>query len=564
MHRLNRVGLSVALIFSIFSLLAGSAIATAFAGQTTRVSVNSAGEAASAGATNGVLSADGRYVVFQSSATNLLTPATTVQQVYRHDRTTGDTVLVSVTLTAGPGGVPSRDPSVSANGRYVVFSSFAPDLAEGDTNGMVMDVFVRDMDLGTTAIVSATGGVAGNGGSGLSGLPGARQISDNGQYVVFTSTATNLVADTSNTLRQIYVKDMTSGLIVRASVNDALEAGNQTSQLPTISGNGRVVAFQSASTNLGAGSDTPQIYVRDLDAGLTTLASVGPVVVGQVSAAPGLSFDGRYVAFESTGVLNDRDLDGATTDVFLRDRVAGTTVLASLSDNAQSGATSAGASISGDGRWVGFWSRDDQLVGVASDTNALDDVFLYDRDNQTVTLVSLNDNGEQANAASGGASVSSNGLAVLFASTATNLVAAPANPGTGQLYVRLLEEEEPPTPPATIEWLSHLSNNFTVGRNLPVKFIIRDEDGAPVFDDSVRVDVVDPSGNVVVGPYVFGGSPSRSVTWNGDTYHVNVDTKDLEAGMYTLRVRFSSPTLTVEFTRDTNGTAGALRSRLRD
>ena len=139
-----------------------------------------------------------------------------------------------------------------------------------------------------------------------------------------------------------------------------------------------------------------------------------------------------------------------------------------------------------------------------------------------------------------------------------------ASNGFNQLYVRKLVDDTPQPPQATITWLSPVSDSFTVGRNLPVKFTVHDLEGSPVFDASVQVDVVDSSDVVMAGTYTLGGQPSRSVTWSGDTYHVNVDTKALEPGMYWLRVRFSSATLTAEFTLPTNGTASAVRSRLRD
>jgi hypothetical protein len=118
------------------------------------------------------------------------------------------------------------------------------------------------------------------------------------------------------------------------------------------------------------------------------------------------------------------------------------------------------------------------------------------------------------------------------------------------------------------EWLDPLGDTFVVGRNLPVKFTVRGPDGAFVLDRTVVVDVVDADGNVMAGPYTLGDQPSRSVTLGGDSYHVNVDTKDLAPGMYWLRVSFSSPTLTGSFTLATNGTSGAVagattRSRLR-
>jgi Tol biopolymer transport system component len=637
----------VALIF--FSVAALAAISNAYAGQTTRVSASPAGLPANASASSGVISGDGRYVVFESSASNLVTEAdgTPVSgtHVYRRDRNTGTTELVSRATTGRASAGISRFPTVSEDGNYVAFASFAIDLVAGAPN-FWMDVFRRDMAAGTTTLVSENvAHEAGNAGSALSGFSGAREISNDGRYVVFTSSATNLVAEGNNAVQQVYVKDMTGGSVVRASVNNAGVTGTSSSQQPTISGNGTVVAFQSASTNFEA--NTPQIYTRVLPAGPTTLESVGAVAPGRTSSAPTLSNNGTYLAFESAAALNPRDLDNGTIDVFLRDRDLGTTVLASLSDNALDGAMSQGASISGDGRWVGFWSRDDQLIGVTSDTNGFDDIFVYDRVDKTVKLVSLNDAGDQTNGTSGGTlggpSVSADGNVVLFGSLATNLVASATN-SFNQLYVRILvasntaptvilpssqdlaftrtldvsgsftDPDANETYSATVnygdgtgtqslalvghtfalqhtyltvdtytvsvtvsdgrggsttatmlvkvsgytyEWLDPIADMFVVGRNLPVKFTVRGPDGALVLDQSVVVDVVDASGNVVAGPYVFGDQPSRSVTWGNGMYHVNVDTRDLAPGMYWLRVTFSSPALAGEFTLATNGTAAA-------
>jgi len=482
MRGTNRVlGLSVALIFSVFSLVAGVTIANGFVGQTTRVSVSSTGTPASSSATSGVLSAGGRYVVFQSSASDLVSGVTGTH-VYRHDRTTGETVLVDVAKAGGASTGVATKPTVSADGRYVAFSSSGSDLVDGDTN-LMPDVFVRDMLLGTTALASATvAGVVGNSFSGLSGFSGAHEISDDGRFVVFTSFATNLVAATNNGVQQVYVKDMTTGDVVRASVNDLGVAGDLTSQTPAISGNGRVVAFNSAATNLGPSSGS-QIFVRDLVASTTTLESAGAAAVGSAAMQPTLSFDGRYLAFVTAATLDVRDLDGGTLDVYLRDRVAGTTVLASLSPNTLSGAISANPSISDDGRWVGFDSLDDKMV--ASDTNGFIDVFLYDRDTQTVTLVSLNDADQQANAPCVGASVSSDGHLVLFGSTATNL-AAPSSVGN-QLYVRNLVSNQAPV-------LLPFGKDFVLSESQPMHLTWAFSDNDASTSWTATVDYGDGSG----------------------------------------------------------------------
>src|SRR5688572_24671902 len=114
------------------------------------------------------------------------------------------------------------------------------------------------------------------------------------------------------------------------------------------------------------------------------------------------------------------------------------------------------------------------------------------------------------------------------------------------------------------QWLDPVGSSFTVGRNLPVKFTVRGPDGSFVLDRTVKVDVVNDSDTVVIG-YVFGDQPTRSVTVSGDTYHVNVDTRDFTAGMYTLRVSFASSTLTGEFSLSTTGdtsTATTTRTRI--
>ena len=735
-------GITVFVVAMLLSVAVFAAISNAYTGQTTRVSVSSAGAPAIGTVSAGVLSADGRYVVFQSSASNLVTGVSGTQ-IYRHDRMKGTTALVSYAKAGGASAGVNVQPTVSADGRYVAFGSFASDLIDGDTNG-VQDVFVRDMQTGTTALVSASAtGVIGNAGSGLSGLSGAHEISDDGRYVAFISTATNLVAGPFNAFSQIYVKDMTTGAVVRASVDNSGLPGNNLSNSPSISGNGLFVAFRSDASNLSPLSGTTQVFVRDLVAGTTTLESAGAAAVAKASTVPSLSFDGRYVAFVSEAGLDPADLDnGGNPDVFLRDRVAGTTALASLSPNSFSPGVPTGApSISADGRWVGFQSLDDMLV--SGDLGGLTDVFLYDRDTHAVTLVSRNDAGDQANQPSFGPSVSADGKLVLFGTTASNLVTSPSSTGN-QLYVRNLSSNQAPVLPAfgkdfllfesqsmhltwefsdndgstswtatvdygdgsgghsltlnadktfvlehlwapgsydvtvevtddanstgslvihvvvsnvapsvglvstmdlaftrtldasgtftdpgsnetyaatvnygdgtgtqalalgpydasplvggsftlhhtyadagtysavvtvsdgrggstaatmlvrvsgySYEWLDPLGDMFVVGRNLPVKFTLRGPDGAFVLDSSVVVDVVDANDNVMAGPYVFGDQPSRSVTSSGDSYHVNVDTKDLAPGTYWLRVSFSSPTLTGEFRLATSGTAGA-------
>lgn len=530
----------VALIFSLF---AASGIANAYPGQTTRVSVDSAGTAANGSVSSGVLSADGRYVVFASAASNLGTGL----HVYRHDRTTHTTVQVDVTPTGAPSTGPSFQPTVSADGRYVAFASQAVDLGAGDAN-LVQDVFVRDMQSGSTALVSASAlAVPGDRLSGLSGLSGAHEISDDGRYVVFTSTATNLGAGPVNGFLQVYVKDMTTGAVVLASANNATpaEPANGNTTTPVISGNGHVVAFGAAATNLG--TSTSQVYVRDLVAGVTTLETPGAATAGLASTVPTLSFDGRYLAFVTAAHLEVADADNGNPDVFLRDRVADTTVLVSTSPNLFSGVPTGAPSISGDGRWVAFQSLDDMLV--TGDLGGLTDVFVYDRDTHAITLVSRNDAGEQATGtlgvtASTSPSLSGDGSLVLFQSNAANL-ASPATT-TGQLYVRNLVSNQAPVIPAFGKDIPLLE-----AQPLHLVWEFSDNDGSTAW--TATVDYGDGSGKQ---PLALNANKTYSLDhlWLPGTYDMTVEVTDnasaTGSGVFHVVVSNSAPFVGLPATMD--------------
>lgn len=412
-------------------------------GITTRVSVNSDG--APVGVANGlVISANGRYVVFVTSSTNVV-PGVTGPQVYRHDRTTGVTELVSVDRD-GHGTSGASGPTSSADGRYIAYSSLDANIVPDDTNN-APDVFLRDMGTGLTSLVSSTpsGGIADRGGF-LSGRIAANSISHDGTYVVFGSASTNLVAEPANGFNQIYRKDTQTGAVLRVSVDDTGNPGNDLSSGAAISGNGRVIAFVSQASNFSplVTNHSGQVYVHDVDTGLTTVEAVnseGAPVPFFASINPALSIEGRYLAFETQASMDARDLDFFTWDVYLRDRTAATTKVASLSANTFTFADSRGPTISSDGRYVGFHSVDSGLV--SGDANNQGDVFLYDRDTENITLVSLNDAGQQATGGSSTPSLSSDGTLVLFTSVASNFVTNPPSTGA-QLYVRAFTTNAPP------------------------------------------------------------------------------------------------------------------------
>jgi Tol biopolymer transport system component len=379
------------------------------------------------------ISADGRYVTFESAATNLVAGDTNgVNDIFVRDRQTGTTTRVSKDSAGVQGDDISSFPSISADGRYVTFESAASNLVAGDTNG-VNDIFVRDRQTGTTTLVSKSS--AGVLGDASSIHP---SISADGRYVGFYSYATNLVSGDTNIKSDIFVRDRQTGTTTRVSRNSAGVEGNGDSLYPAISADGRYVAFYSGSTNLVA-DDTnaiSDIFVRDRQTGTTSRVSKDSAGLegDDGSYNPSVSADGRYVTFVSGATnLVAGDTNGIV-DIFVRDRQTGTTTRASKSSAGLEGdASSYVPSLSTDGRYVAFDSHATNLV--AGDINAARDIFMRDRQTGTTTLVSKDSAGVVGNGASMEPSISADGRYVAFYSDATNLVAGDTN-GMFDVFVR--------------------------------------------------------------------------------------------------------------------------------
>jgi len=188
-------------------------------------------------------------------------------------RAAGITTRVSVDSSGIQGDIYSFVPSISADGRYVAFESFATNLVAGDNNGY-LDIFVRDRQTGQTTRVSVDN--SGNQGNGHSSAP---SISADGRNVAFQSDATNLVAGDTNGVYDIFVHDRQTGRTTRVSVNSSGIQGNAYSDQPSISADGRHVAFESLATNLAAGetNGATDVFVHDRQTGQTTRVSVGSV-----------------------------------------------------------------------------------------------------------------------------------------------------------------------------------------------------------------------------------------------------------------------------------------------
>jgi Tol biopolymer transport system component len=346
------------------------------AGPTTRVSVDSLGRQADGPSSSAAISANGRFVAFESDATNLVAGETNhFTDVFVYDLTTGKTTRVSVDSAGRQANGPSSSAAISADGRFVAFESDATNLVVGDTNGK-RDVFVHDLVTRTTSRVSVDS-VERQANSPSFGPV----ISADGRYVAFESAATNLVPGDTNGLSDIFVRDLMAGTTTRVSVDSAGRQANGPSYRPAISADGRYIAFESAATGLVPGDTNglSDIFVRDLMTGKTTRVSVDSLgrQANGPSYSPAVSADGRFVAFESDAsnlVPGDSNL---RRDVFVRDLMAGTTTRASVdSAGRQANGSSSGASISGDGRFVVFDS--DAFNLVPNDTNGKRDVFVHD------------------------------------------------------------------------------------------------------------------------------------------------------------------------------------------
>jgi Tol biopolymer transport system component len=407
---------------------------------TTRISVSSTGTQASTNSAEPAISADGRYVVFGNAGPGLVPgDYNNDTQIYVRDCQLGLTTCVSVD---GHGRIATGEcstPSISADGRYVVFSSAANNLVPGDTNGVV-DIFVHDQQANVTTRVSvdSTGAQQNPPGCYLSNLPA---ISADGRFVAFSSLAGNLVPGDTNGVSDVFVHDSLTGSTTLMSMSSGGAQGDLDSVHPAISADGRYVAFESKATTLVPGDTNGaiDIFVHDRVTGITTRASVGSS--GSEgdgdSTLPSISADGRYVAFMSYATnLVPGDTNG-TADIFLHDCQTGTTTRVSVSSaGLQANWWSEFPQVSPDGRFVLFSSRASNLV--PGDTNGAEDVFVHDMLAGTTSRVSVDSSGVQGNLDSGGGAsggICPGGRYVTFHSYAYNLVPGDTN-GVADVFLR--------------------------------------------------------------------------------------------------------------------------------
>jgi len=401
---------------------------------TERVSVGANGDTANAPCELPSLSADGRLVAFSSGASNLVADDRTVfVDIFVRDRSAGTTELVSVDSAGVQGNGDSLGCGLSADGRFVAFESAASNLVADDTNGFP-DVFVRDLQAGTTERVSVSS--TGEQGDGYPGL-GSRALSADGRWIVFSSYATHLVPGDSNGAWDVFVRDRATGTTERASLGPDGREGNGDSQDAAISTDGRFVAFSSGATNLVENdrNGVDDLFVFDRQNGATERVSVdsaGAEANGR-SSNGSVSGDGRLVAFVSVATNLVAGDTNDVEEVFVHDRSTGATWRASVSSSGvQADGGGNGPELSADGRFVVFYSWASNLV--AGDTNSTTDVFVHDLATAATRRVSVASDGSQGDEMSYWAEISADGRIVAFTSFADNLV--PGDTGWDDVFVR--------------------------------------------------------------------------------------------------------------------------------
>lgn len=393
------------------------------------------------------ISADGRFVAFTSSATTIVPvgAGNGLAHVYELNRTTNTIQLISA-ATILVGGRPDQlprnsqagEPSVNSDGSVIAYVVTLPPVVGAAVVPGGSFVVVHDNLAGTDIELA----------------PGSRpSVSANGQLVAFETTATLDQAHDTNGLADVYVVNRSTHATQLASVAANGRAPGEASGAPSLSGNGRWVAFTSAGRLLSADHDpASDIYVRDLASSTTSLVSVhgGPDTgaSGGTFGGPSISANGRYVAFSSraTTLVGGAPAGGGSlADLYVRDLSAKKTVRLS---RASAGGAADGAStvpgISADGRTIAFSSTASDLV--PGDTNHGADVFLVDRASDRITRASITSSDQQATPASGAAVLSGDGSVVAFQSTAQDL--APGAHGGLDVYVRQRLPQAAVSPPA--------------------------------------------------------------------------------------------------------------------
>jgi Tol biopolymer transport system component len=371
------------------------------------------------------ITSDGRYVAFSSEASNLVPGDTNnTSDIFVHDRQTHLTERVSVNSSGKQSNSYSEFPVISPDGKYVVFSSPASNLVLGDTNGGT-DIFVYDRQYSFIERINTA-----QNGKESNNLSISASISANGQYIAFDSMASNLVSNDTNNARDIFIKNKSDGSIKRINVNTTLNQTNGESWEFSISSDGRYLVFSSKASNLVSGDNNGDwdIFIKDQKTGvierITSTSNDGQINI--INRKPKITSDGRFVVFFSNLsnlVSNDNN---KKKDVFLYDRKNHIIKRISVNSNGIEGNNdSISPSISDDGRYIVFNSMSSNLV--KNDTNWTSDIFLYDAHSNIIKRININSKGVECDFDSSLPVISANGEYIAFESNASNLVPGDTN-----------------------------------------------------------------------------------------------------------------------------------------
>lgn len=370
--------------------------------------------------TDARVNGSGQYVVFSSTARLVPEDTDNVKDVYRKDLLTDDLVRVNTTSTGNPASGSSTAGAVTYDGRYVAFWSWADNLVTGDTNGKA-DIFLRDLQKGTTERVSISTSEAQGTGASPTDQDGTIDLTNDARYIVFSSTAPNLGAD-ADTVSDVFLRDRTAGTTELISVNDAEQSTDADSFHPSISSNGRYIAFESAATNLVASDTNAAVdaFVRDREGGFTYRVSLHD----NDSQSPTGGFDpwiddsGTNIVFASSSKLNSLDPNNQN-DVYVRNRSTSSTTLASVGTDGWAAGLSQDPTISNDGLYVAYQSTSTKAM---AGSNSWETIYSRRLSNGTMTRISSPTGGAVVGGASSHPSLSYDGTVAAFDSKSSALV----------------------------------------------------------------------------------------------------------------------------------------------
>jgi Tol biopolymer transport system component len=396
------------------------------------------------GASNEPATAEtGQFVAFRSSATNLDSERCSngVNHIFVSDRNTGTIRCVSLNSNGREGDQDSLAPSISADGQFIAFTSTATNLAGDKCDNGFNQIYVRDRSTGTTKCISVN-----SNGHAANQHSHAPSISPDGTLIAFDSAATNLRGNKcDNGFNHIFVHDLTEGTTTCVSVRTNGDEGNGDSFDPSISADGRVVVFQSTATNLATRCDNgnSHIYMRNLVTGETSCISVnndGKQSNGN-SALARVSGDGRFVVFQSDPTNFTARCSNGFNHIFVRDTVEERTTCASIDNRGNQGNNdSVQPSISSDGRFVAFSSAASNLTGNRCVTGNVQ-VFVRDRTDEKTMCASVGPKNVEGNSESINPSISANGALVTFESDSNNLIKKDTN-GLRDVFGRIISNSK--------------------------------------------------------------------------------------------------------------------------